>query len=135
MSEASEGARAMGRIKTAKKARSSAANLAAARERLADPDVQAEANRKRSEAQKARWQRVRDEKKRLEADKRGETSGDRGAEGAQASRLLASSDPVDSSPRLSLLASAEPSVSTVASRRAKRRGKGDGGALAEQQGR
>lgn len=59
---ASEAAAAMGRIKTEKKASSSAANVAKGRERLQDPAVMAEANRKRAEAQKARWARVREEK-------------------------------------------------------------------------
>ena len=53
--EASEAAAALGRIRTEKKARTSAENAAKARETFKDPEAQAEANRKRSEAQKKRW--------------------------------------------------------------------------------
>jgi len=62
--EASEAAAALGRIKTEKKAASSAANAVKARERLQDPDKQAAANLKRSKAQLERWANVREEKER-----------------------------------------------------------------------
>jgi len=61
MSNVSEAAAALGRIRTERKARTSAENAEKARERLQDPEVSAEANRKRSEAQKARWERIRQE--------------------------------------------------------------------------
>jgi len=62
--EASEAAAALGRIKTEKKAASSAANAAKAREQFQDPDKQAAANLKRSKAQLERWASVREEKER-----------------------------------------------------------------------
>ena len=68
--EASEAAAALGRIKTEKKAASSAANAVKAREQLQDPDKQAAANLKRSKAQLARWASVREEKQRTSAQRR-----------------------------------------------------------------
>ena len=75
--EASEAAAALGRIRTEKKSAASAQNAAKARERFNDPALQAEANRKRSDAQKARWAAVRQAK----AENAPET-GAQGQEGA-----------------------------------------------------
>jgi len=51
----SEAAAALGRIKTEKKARASAINAAKARQRLEDPAIREEVNRRRSEAMKVYW--------------------------------------------------------------------------------
>jgi len=69
MSDMSEAARTMGRKRTEKKAAAGRENLAKARERLADPAVSEAVNRRRSETQKARWEKYRQEKAREQEQK------------------------------------------------------------------